>query len=104
MSNSGAYNPSPLASVGGANNQEQGTAVSDFTSADVLTGLQTNASTGITWVVGVKHPTFGWDVYNIPADYTAVDAALTKVNDLNKSEYKNFSARKFDTSVLKKSL
>ena len=87
-----AYNPSPLASVGGANNQEQGTAVSDFASEDVLTGLQTNASQGITWVVGVKHPTFGWDVYNIPADYAAVDAALTKVNDLNKSEYKNFSA------------
>lgn len=86
-----AYDPSPLASVG-ASNQEQGTAVSDFTSADVLTGLQTNASTGITWVVGVKHPTFGWDIYNIPADYAAVDAALTKVNGLNKSEYKNFSA------------
>ena len=86
-----AYNPSP-ASVGGANNQEQGTAVSDFASEDVLTGLQTNASTGITWVVGVKHPTFGWDIYNIPADYAAVDAALTKVNGLNKSEYKNFSA------------
>lgn len=81
------YDPSPLALVGGA----QGTAVSDFTSTDVLTGLQTNASTGITWVAGVKHPTFDWDIYNIPADYTAVDAALTKVNGLNKSEYKNFS-------------
>ena len=82
------YDPSPLALVGGA----QGTAISDFTSADVLTGLQTNASTGITWVAGVKHPTFVWDIYNIPADYTAVDAVLTKVNGLNKSEYKNFSA------------
>lgn len=81
------YDPSPLALVGGA----QGTAVSDFTSTDVLTGLQTNANTGITWVAGVKHPTFDWDIYNIPADYTAVDAALTKVNGLNKSEYKNFS-------------
>ena len=69
-----------------------GKVVSDFTSADVLTGLQTNASTGITWVAGVKHPTFVWDIYNIPADYTAVDAVLTKVNGLNKSEYKNFSA------------
>lgn len=87
-----AYYPSLLESVGGASNQKQGTAVSDFTSADVLTGLQTNASTGITWVAGVKHPTFVWDIYNIPADYTAVDAVLTKVNGLNKSEYKNFSA------------
>ena len=68
-----------------------GKVVSDFTSADVLTGLQTNASTGITWVADVKHPTFDWDIYNIPADYAAVDAALTKVNGLNKSEYKNFS-------------
>ena len=87
-----AYAPSPLASVDGASNQEQGTAVSDFASEDVLTGLQTNASQGITWVAGIKHPTFDWDIYNIPADYAAVDAALTKVNDLNKSEYKNFSA------------
>ena len=69
-----------------------GKVVSDFTSTDVLTGLQTNASTGIKWVAGVKHPTFDWDIYNIPADYAAVDAALTKVNGLNKSEYKNFSA------------
>ena len=86
-----AYAPSPLASVGGASNEEQGNAVSDFTSADVLTGLQRNAGTGITWVAGIKHPTFGWDIYNIPADYAAVDAALTKVNGLNKSEYDNFS-------------
>ena len=86
------YDPSPLASGGGASNQEQGTDISDFTSADVLTGLQTNAGTGITWVAGIKHPTFDWDIYNIPADYAAVDAALTKVNGLNKSEYKNFSA------------
>ena len=69
-----------------------GKVISDFTSADVLTGLQTNASEGIRWVAGVKHPTFVWDIYNIPADYAAVDAALTKVNGLNKSEYKNFSA------------
>lgn len=69
-----------------------GKVVSDFTSTDVLTGLQTNASTGITWVAGVKHLTFDWDIYNIPADNAAVDAALAKVNDLNKSEYKNFSA------------
>ena len=35
-----AYAPSPLAYVGGQSNEEQGTAVSDFTSADVLAGLK----------------------------------------------------------------
>ena len=77
-----AYDPSPLADVGGASNEEQGTAVSDFTSTDVLTGLQDHADhagAGITWVAGIKHPTFAWDDANIPANYTAVDAALAKV-------------------------
>ena len=77
--NDETYNPSLLADVGGASNEEQGTAVSDFTSADVLTGLNTNAAEGIEWVAGIKHPTFVWDDANIPADYTAVDAALAKV-------------------------
>ena len=77
--NGETYNPSLLADVGGASNEEQGTAVSDFTSADVLTGLNTNAAEGIEWVAGIKHPTFVWDDANIPADYTAVDAALAKV-------------------------
>ena len=77
--NDETYNPSLLADVGGASNEEQGTAVSDFTSADVLTGLNTNAAEGIKWVAGIKHPTFVWDDANIPADYTAVDAALAKV-------------------------
>ena len=31
-----AYDPSPLAYVGGQSNEEQGTAITDFTSADVL--------------------------------------------------------------------
>ena len=89
-----AYDPSPLKDVTNeaVTNESQGVAVSDFTSADVLTGLQKNAGADIKWVAGIKHPTFDWDIYNIPADYAAVDAALTKVNGLNKSEYKNFSA------------
>ena len=33
-----------------------------------------------------------WDANNIPADYTAVDAAIGKVNALNKDEYKDFTA------------
>ena len=79
------YGPSPLASG-------EGTAVTDFTSADVLTGLQTNAGTGIKWGAGIGHPTFVWDANNIPADYTAVDAAIAKANALNKDNYKDFSA------------
>ena len=67
-----AYDPSPLEA-------EQGTAVSDFTSEGVLTGLRGNAGTGIEWVAGIKHPTFKWDKWHISADYSAVDAALVKI-------------------------
>ena len=87
-----AYDPSPLAYVGGQSNKEQGTAVTDFTSADVLAGLRTNAGAGVEWVAGIGHPTFVWDDNNIPADYTAVDAALDKANALKKDNYKDFSA------------
>lgn len=87
-----AYDPSPLAYVGGQSNEEQGTAVSDFTSADVLAGLQKNASEGVKWVAGINHPTFIWDDNNIPADYKDVDAAIAKANALNKDDYKDFAA------------
>ena len=87
-----AYAPSPLVQVGGQSNEAQGTAITDFTSADVLTGLQTNAGTGIKWVAGIGHPTFVWDDNNILADYTAVEAAIAKANALNKDNYKDFSA------------
>ena len=87
-----AYNPSPLAYVGGQSNEEQGTAISDFTSADVLAGLQTNAGAGVEWVAGISHPTFVWDDNNIPADYTAVDAAIASATALDSSLYTNYSA------------
>ena len=87
-----AYDPSPLAYVGGQSNEEQGTAITDFTSADVLTGLNTNPAEGIEWVAGIKHPTFKWDKRHISADYTKVDAAIAKANALNKDNYKDFSA------------
>ena len=90
--NDETYNPSLLADVGGAINEEQGTAITDFTSADVLTGLQTNAGTGIKWVAGIGHPTFVWDANNIPADYTAVDAAIARTTTLDSSLYTNYSA------------
>lgn len=77
--NDETYNPSLLADVGGASNEKQGTAVSDFTSADVLAGLQKNASADVEWVAGINHPTFKWDKWHISADYSAVDAALAKI-------------------------
>ena len=92
--NDETYNPSLLADVGGASNEEQGTAVSDFTSADVLAGLQTNAGAGVEWVAGIDHPTFSWDKWHISADYTAVDAAIEKANALNENNYRDFSAVK----------
>ena len=69
-----------------------GTAVSKFTSADVLAGLQTNAGAGVEWVAGIGHPTFVWDDNNIPADYTAVDAAIARATALDSSLYTNYSA------------
>ena len=69
-----------------------GTATNDFTSADVLTGLNTNAAEGIEWVAGIKHPTFVWDDNNILADYTAVDAAIASAATLDSSLYTNYSA------------
>ena len=87
-----AYDPSPLAYVGGQSNEAQGTAVTDFTSADVLAGLKKNAGAGVEWVAGINHPTFIWDDNNIPADYTNVDAAIAKANALNKNDYKDFAA------------
>ena len=69
-----------------------GTAVSNFTSADVLAGLQTNAGAGVEWVAGISHPTFVWDDNNIPADYTAVDAAIERATALDSSLYTNYSA------------
>ena len=69
-----------------------GTAVSNFTSADVLAGLQTNAGAGVEWVAGIGHPTFVWDDNNIPADYTAVDAAIVRATALDSSLYTNYSA------------
>ena len=90
--NDETYNPFLLADVGGASNEEQGTAVSDFTSADVLTGLNTNAAEGIKWVAGIKHPTFVWDDANIPADYTAVNEAIAAAEKFDKALYSNYAA------------
>ena len=71
-----------------------GTAVSNFTSEDVLDDLQTNADPSVKWVAGIKHPTFSWDKWHISANYTAVDAAIEKANALNENDYRDFSAVK----------
>lgn len=53
-----------------------GTATNDFNSDDVLVGLNANAAEGIEWVAGINHPTFAWDVWHIPADYTKFIGAI----------------------------
>lgn len=73
-------------------NKAAGTAVSDFKSADVLTGLQTHQGTGIEWVAGIKHPTFAWDKRNISADYTKVDEAIAAAKAIDGSHYTNYDA------------
>ena len=79
------YGPSPLA-------YGEGTAVTDFTSADVLAGLKNNAGVGVEWVAGIGYPTFVWDDNNILADYTAVEAAIARATSLDNSLYTNYSA------------
>ena len=68
-----------------------GTAVSKFTSADVLAGLQTNAGAGVEWVAGIGHPTFIWDKLNILADYTKVDEAIANAKKIDANLYSNYS-------------
>ncbi|MBU5626726.1 S-layer homology domain-containing protein [Oscillibacter sp. MSJ-2] len=68
-----------------------GTAESNFTSTDVLTGLQDHAGAGIGWVAGIKHPTFAWDDNNILADYTAVDAAIAAAKAIDSNLYSNYA-------------
>ena len=77
------YGPSPLA-------HGEGTAVTDFTSADVLAGLKNNAGAGVEWVAGIGHPTFSWDSRNIPADYTAVNDAIASAEAIDGSLYANY--------------
>ena len=89
--NDKTYNPFLLADVRGASNEEQGTAVTDFTSADVLAGLKNNAGAGVEWVAGIGHPTFVWDDNNIPADYTAVEAAIAKANAIDSNLCSNYA-------------
>ena len=79
------YGPSPLA-------YGKGTAVTDFTSADVLAGLKNNAGAGVEWGAGIGYPTFVWDDNNILADYTAVEAAIARATALDNSLYTNYSA------------
>ena len=67
-------------------------AITDFTDNDILVSLQNNASQGVVWVEGIEHPTFVWDDNNIPADYTAVDAAIARATALDSSLYTNYSA------------
>ena len=88
-----AYDPSPLEDVtnGTVTSEAQGTAVSDFTSTDVLTGLQNHAGAGIEWVAGIKHPTFVWDDNNILANYDAVNEAIEATKKLDKTQYSNYN-------------
>ena len=96
--NDETYKPSLLADVGGASNEEQGTAVSNFTSAGVLAGLQRNASAGVEWVAGINHPTFKWDKWHISADYSAVDEALKNVPE-DLSRYTDASVAKLNEAI-----
>lgn len=75
-----------------------GTAVSNFTSKDVLDGLQKNAGAGITWVAGINHPTFEWDKWHISADYSAVDEALKNVPE-DLSRYTDASVAKLNKAI-----
>ena len=44
------------------------------------------------WIKGGSHATFSWDTITVPADYTAVDAALDAVNALVRDHYVDLTA------------
>ena len=56
-----------------------GTAAADLTDPAILASLNENAEEGIVWTMGFDHPVFTWDEPNIPADYSAVDAAIGRI-------------------------
>ena len=79
-----------------------GTPVSNFTSADVLTGLRTNAGTGIEWVAGINHPTFAWDVWHIPADYTMFIGAIAAfLKEVETSPFRDVSTSAYYYETVK---
>lgn len=87
------YDPSPLESIGSTvTAASQGSAVIDFTSSDILDGLQQHAANGVQWVAGISHPTFAWDSRNIPADYTTVNSAVAAAQKVDASLYANYDA------------
>ena len=87
------YDPSPLEYIDSTvTTDSQGSAVSDFTSSDILNSLQPNAANGVQWVAGISHPTFAWDSRNILADYTAVDNAVAAAKKKDASLYANYDA------------
>ena len=70
-----------------------GTPVSDWTDEAQFGALALGTEVdGVTWVMGIKHPTFAWDERNLAADYTRVDAAIEQANALRAADYTDFSA------------
>ena len=69
-----------------------GQPISDFNADALVDALNANAHSGVTWIKGGGHATFGWDTITVPADYTAVDAALGAVNALVRDHYVDLTA------------
>lgn len=69
-----------------------GQPLSDFNADALVDALNANAHSGVTWIKGGGHATFGWDTITVPADYTAVDAALNAVNALVRDHYVDLTA------------
>ncbi|MGO5549884.1 hypothetical protein ACTQW9_11480 [Lachnospiraceae bacterium LCP19S3_B12] len=56
-----------------------GIPVENFQAPEILDSLNANAAPGVIWVAGLTHPTFSHDDPHIPADYSAVEAARSKI-------------------------
>lgn len=69
-----------------------GQPISDFNADALVDALNANAHPGVTWIKGGSHATFSWDTITVPADYTAVDAALDAVNALVRDHYVDLTA------------
>ncbi len=71
----------PSGTVGpAADSSVYGSAVDDFSDPAIVTALNANASTGVTWAEGVAgHPVFDRQPDLALADYSAVDEALAAI-------------------------
>lgn len=67
-----------------------GSSVKNFKDDTLLDTLKAHADPNVNWVMGMEHPTFGWDERNISANYDEVEEAVKKAESLDAGLYTNY--------------